>query len=186
MKLSQWAKQNSVSYRTAWNHFKAGKIQGAYQLSSGTVVVPDDALKEEFTVVYTRVSSSKNKENLKKQSERLVDFCLANGWEVNLIIKEIGSGLNDNRRQLLKILEDGEATRIVVEHKDRLTRFGFRYIEVLCKHINCKLVVVNQAENNEEDLVQDFVSIIKSFCAKIYGQRRGRRKTEKIIEELQK
>ena len=72
----------------------------------------------------------------------------------------------------------------IVEHQDRLTRFGFNYIKLLCEHIGCEIIVVNQAENETQDLMQDFISIITSFCARICGQRRCKRKTEKIIEEL--
>jgi putative resolvase len=72
----------------------------------------------------------------------------------------------------------------VVEHKDRLTRFGFNYIEQLLKMQSRRIEVINQAENGKEDLVQDFVSIVTSFCARLYGQRRSKGKTERIIAEL--
>ena len=186
MKLSEWAKKNSITYRTAWSHYKNGLIPGAYQLPTGTVVVPEESVtqKNEFVVTYARVSSSENKENLESQSKRLIDFCNANGWKTHANIKEIGSGLNDNRKKLISVLEDGKATKLVVEHKDRLTRFGFNYINILCKHIGCDLVVINESQTDQEDLVQDFISVITSFCARIYGQRRSKRKTEQIINKL--
>ena len=83
---------------------------------------------------------------------------------------------------MLKLLKDEKVTRIVVEHKDRLTRFGFNYITLL----PIEIVVVNEIETDKEDLIQDFVSLITSFCARLYGQRRCKRKTEKLIKELQK
>ena len=73
---------------------------------------------------------------------------------------------------------------LLVEHKDRLTRFGFNYIDILLKTHNKKLEVINLADNDKEDLIQDFTSIITSFCARIYGQRRSKRKTEQLIKEL--
>lgn len=187
MKLSEYAKQKGICYRSAWNHFKKGMIPQAYQLETGTVVIPEvyKKDKEEFVVTYARVSSSESKDNLKNQSERLIDYCNAKGWSVGLEVKEIGSGLNDNRQKLLAVLEKGLATKLVVEHKDRLSRFGVNYIKVLCKHIQCALVIVNNTETEKEDLIQDFVSVITSFCARIYGQRRSRRKTEQLIKELQ-
>ena len=103
----------------------------------------------------------------------------------NLNIKEIGSGLNDKRKKLEDILRKHKPTRLVVEHKDRLCRFGFNYIKILCEHIDCELVVINESESEKEDLIQDFVSVITSFCARIYGQRRSKRKTEKLIRELE-
>ena len=71
-----------------------------------------------------------------------------------------------------------------MEHKDRLTRFGFKYIEQLMEMQDRKIEVINNVEDDKDDLIQDFVSIITSFCARIYGQRRNKRKTEKLIKEL--
>ena len=187
MKLIDWSKKQGICYRSAWNYFHAGQIAGAFRLPSGAIIVPDDKVKSraEFVVTYARVSSSENKDNLQSQSERLISFCNAKGWQTNLNIKEVGSGLNENRKKLEKVLREGRATKIVVEHKDRLCRFGFTYINLLCKHIGCELVVVNEVISEKEDLIQDFVSVITSFCARIYGQRRCKRKTEKIIKDLE-
>ena len=77
-------------------------------------------------------------------------------------------------------------TLIVVEHKDRLARFGLNYIEKLLNIEGRKIEVVNNTSNDKEDLVQDFVSIITSFTARLYGKRRSKRNTEKLIEDLNK
>ena len=188
-KLSDYAKEHNVTYRTAFNHFHKGLISGAYQLPSGTIVIPDHAkqtlLKStDYIVTYARVSSSENKDNLATQSKRLIDYCNAKGWITQENITEVGSGVNDNRSKLLKIFTDKKATKLIVEHKDRLTRFGFNFIELLCKQNNCEIIILNNVEE-KENIIQDFVSIITSFCAKIYGQRRSKRNTEKLIKELQ-
>ena len=166
--------------------FKAGNIPGAYKLATGTIVVPEAVVtnKPPLVVTYARVSSAENKDNLRAQSARLVAFCNAKGWQTHQNIQEVGSGLNDKRPKLLKVLSDGLATKLVVEHKDRLARFGVRYVEALCKHVGCELVVINEAETDEADLVQDFTSIITSFCARVYGLRRSKRKTEQLIAAL--
>lgn len=183
MKLSTWAKQHYYTYRTAWQHFKDGKIEGAYKTKTGTIVVPDPVVViKPYTVVYVRVSSSENKSNLESQAKRMTDFCIANGWVVDEVIKECASGLNDTRPKLEKILTERKATRLVVEHKDRLTRFGFNYIKVLFN--TCEIIVVNNTENSEADLMSDFVAVITSFCARLYGKRRTKRATEKLISEL--
>lgn len=186
-KLSQYAKENKVTYRTAWNHFKKGLIDGAYQLPTGTVVIPDSfkSKDKDYIVTYARVSSSENKSNLKLQSKRLIDYCNAKGWIVNEKIEEIGSGVNDKRKKLLNLLKQKYVTKLVVEHKDRLTRFGFEYIKAICELTNCEIIILNQSEDEKENIIEDFVSIITSFCAKVYGQRRSKRKTEKLILELQ-
>ena len=102
------------------------------------------------------------------------------------MITEFGSGLNDKRPKLEKLLLDETITKIVVEHKDRLTRFGFNYIEKLLSRSGIELEVVNNVEGEKEDLIRDFVSVITSFSARIYGQRRSKRKTERLIAELEK
>jgi predicted site-specific integrase-resolvase len=136
--------------------------------------------------IYTRVSAAENRENLESQAKRLQDYCAAKGYSIAIVVKEIGSGVNDTRPKLLKLLNDPTVTLIVVEHKDRLTRFGYNYIEQLLKMQNRRVEVINLAENGKEDLIQDFVSIVTSFCARLYGQRRSKRKTERIIAELTK
>ena len=185
MKLSVWAKKQGLHYMTAYRAFKEGRLNGAYQLSTGTIIVPDKVVQEEkqdYVVVYARVSSSMNKSNLESQAERLISFCNAKGWIVKEVIKECGSGLNDSRPKLIKMLSERKATKIVIEHKDRLTRFGFNYIKTLLT--DCEIICLNEASEKDEELIQDFTSIITSFCARIYGYRRSKRKTEKLIEEL--
>lgn len=186
MKLSKWAKIQGISYQTAWNMFNAGKLANAYQLPTGTIIIDDNKQVQEFkTVIYARVSSSENKNNLESQAQRLIDYCNAKGWGVDKIVKEIGSGLNDNRKQLANILNDLSLNRIVVEHKDRFSRFGLNYIELLLKMQNRELIIVNKVNDDKEDLMQDFVSIITSFTARLYGLRRSKRRTEQLIKELQ-
>lgn len=188
MKLSQYAKQQGVSYRTALRWFKAGTING-YQAPSGTIIVATNeqpTLQAQKVAIYARVSSTENKSNLESQAERLVAYCTAKGHQIAKVVKEIGSGVNDSRPKFLSLLEDQSISLIVVEHKDRGTRFGFRYIETLLKASGREIEVVNQAENGTEDLLADLISIIYSFCARLYGQRRAKRKTEKIVAELEK
>lgn len=184
MKLSEYAKKNSISYRTAFRHWKAGLIRGR-QLETGTIVVDeisDDAMKSDLDyVIYCRVSSSDQKEDLARQKQRLEDFCAAKGFVVKKVYAEIASGVNDKRAMLMNALDSG--SNIVVEHKDRLTRFGFNYISKLLSMQGRKIIVINES-TADNDIIQDFISIITSFCARIYGQRRKNRKTEELIKEL--
>lgn len=185
MKLSTYAKLNSCTYRTAWNRYKSGKLKCRIDDTGHIVVLDKNSQKPDHIVTYARVSSSEDKSNLIKQSKRLVEYCNANGWKTHENILEIGSGLNDNRKKLLKIFSQGLATRLIVEHKDRLARFGVSYINEICKNIGCELHIINKQENDRDDLMQDFVSIITSFCARLYGLRRSRRKTESLIKSLE-
>jgi putative resolvase len=187
MKLSQYAKQQGISYATALRWWHQGGIRG-YQAPSGTIIVEVEAkpqAKEERVVIYARVSSPEHRENLERQVERLTHYCTTRGYQVAQVVKEIASGVNDSRPKLLALLKDQQATRIVVEHKDRLTRFGFRYLETLLDIQGRTIEVVNVAENDQEDLIADLVAIVYSFTARLYGQRRAKRKTERIVRELQ-
>jgi predicted site-specific integrase-resolvase len=183
VELSTWAKNNGLTYRGAYGLFKTGKLSNAYQLESGTILIKEiqKEQKPEYVVVYSRVSSSQNKTNLDSQAKRVSQFCNAKGWVVSEVVKECASGLNDNRPKLQKILTNPKVTKIVVEHKDRLTRFGFNYIKLLFQG---DLIVINEVSENEQDLMQDFVSLVTSFCARLYGKRRSKRKTETLIKQL--
>ena len=186
IKLSEYARKNSFTYKTAYCHWKDGIINGK-QLKTGTILINDESTfddKDIKVAIYSRVSSSENKDNLEKQNERLRSYANAKGYKIYKEVKEIGSGLSDNRKKLYDLLNDNEIDIIIIEHKDRFSRFGLNYIKLLLEKQNRKLEIINEANNDREDLMQDFVSIITSFCARLYGQRRNKRKTEKLIEEL--
>lgn len=188
MKLSHYAKQQGISYRTALRWWQAGLIKG-YQAPTGTIIVAEEPPKEAHTIsrvaIYARVSSHEHRANLERQVERLEDYCASRGYQVAQVVKEIASGVNDARPKLLALLQDPTITRIVVEHKDRLTLFGFRYLETLLELAERHIEVVNLAENDREDLLADLVSIVYSFAARLYGQRRAKRQTEAIVKQLQ-
>ena len=189
MKLSEYARRVGVNYKTAWRWWHAGTLD-AYQTASGTVIVREPAEMTsrlpayQHVAIYARVSEAEDRPNLESQAARLVAYCAAKGYQVHQVVKEIGSGVNDSRPKFLKLLSDPTVEKLVVEHKDRATRFGFRYIETLLEQQGRHIEVVNLAENGREDLLADLVAIIYSFCARLYGQRRAKRKTETIVKEL--
>jgi putative resolvase len=188
MKLKDYARQQGISYRTAWRWWKAGKLPG-HQMDTGTILIetepPAASHVSQRAAIYARVSSAENKSNLDSQAERLAAYCTARGYQVAKVVKEVGSGVNDARPKLLALLEDQSIGLIIVEHKDRLTRFGFRYLDTLLKSQGRALEVVNQAENGAEDLLADLTAIVYSFCARLYGQRRAKRTTERVVAELE-
>lgn len=191
MKLSSYAKKLGIHYNTAYRMFKRGQIAG-YQLPTGTVIIAEPveqtgarSAKQQVVAVYARVSSSENKKNLDTQAERLISWCNAQGWGVSKVVKECGSAINDQRPKFLALLANREISKIVVEQKDRASRFGVAYIQTLLAMQDRELVIVNTADTEESELMGDFVAIITSFAARLYGRRRAKRKTQQVLAALQ-
>lgn len=185
LKISEYAKRFNCCNRTVWNRIYAKKVN-ARKTEHGWRIFLDDGIVEPHYAVYARVLSAENKDNLERQKQRLLDFCATKGWKVDKAVAEVGSGLNDERKKLARLLADESITHIVVEHKDRFSRFGFRYVEQLLKQQNRCIVVINEQDNERDELMEDFVSIITSFTARLYGRRHSKRRTEKLIAELKK
>lgn len=185
-KLSDYAKKFNVTYRTAWNRYKNGKIKDAFIDESGHVLIPLHSVEKNNKVaLYSRVSNSDRKDNLERQSERLYNYAVNNGYTVVENVSEIGSGLNDGRKKLVKLLKGNNWDILIVENKDRLTRFGFNYIETLLNTKGKEIIVINKVDDDKTDLIQDLVSIIYSFSARMYGLRKKKNKQE-IIDFLEK
>ena len=183
-KISEYAKIHNVTQRTVWNWIKNKQLNIEYTPTGRVRIIIDNPNEEKTIAIYTRVSSSENKDNLDRQADRLIAYCNAKGYKVSKIVKEIGSWINDKRPKLEQLLIDNSIDIIVVEHKDRLCRFGINYIEKLLSLQGRKIEIVNPVVDDKEDLVQDFISIITSFCSRIYGLRRTKRNTEKLIRDL--
>jgi resolvase domain protein len=189
IKLSKYAKDHSITYGTALRHYHKGILKGYQDETTKTIYIEEETkniVNTNRVVLYSRVSSSENRKNAEKQLERLRMYSLAKGYTIVEEIIEVASSLNDKRPKLEKILKKDNYDILLVEQKDRLTRFGFNYIEVLLEKSQQRVEVINYIQEEKEDLINDLVSIITSFCARIYGQRRTKRKTEDLIKELKK
>lgn len=188
MKLSDYAKKYSVTYRTAWNRFKAGKIPGAYLDETNHVVI-DETKSIDYSkcAIYCRVSTNKQKQDLENQLTRVKNYAISNGYTIEKAIKEIASGVNDSRKKLTNLLQDDSWNTLIVEHQDRLTRFGFNYIKILLENNYKKIIVINKTEDEKHDLMSDMVSVLYSFAARMYSKRKiSKQKIEKTIKELNK
>jgi len=186
MKLSQYAKQTGISYKTAWRWYKAGTLD-AYKTATGTVIVRGTSDPKPVTgriVLYARVSSMGQKEDLERQVARLKDYAAAKGYQVAKEVTEIASGLNETRPKLEKLLADTSIGTIVVENRERLTRFGSHYIETLLEAQGRHLEMLFQSDTSDE-LVDDFVSVITSMTARIYGRRHSKQRAEKIKQYVE-
>ncbi|MEM3512002.1 MAG: IS607 family transposase [Candidatus Jordarchaeales archaeon] len=147
------------------------------------IVKPDTSKK---AVIYARVSShdQKQKGDLEGQKQSLLSYARSKGYEVVAVLEDVASGLNENRKSLNKIfdmVEKGEVGAVIVAFKDRLTRFGFKYLERYFASHNVKIEVVNEEPKDaHQELVEDLVALVSSFAGKLYGLRSH--KYEKVVE----
>ena len=157
MKLSTWAKKQGISYRTAWRWFKEGKLPvAAEQTKTGTILIKDEIPEINHVAIYARVSSADQKKDLERQIARLVLFANANGWVVAHTITEIGSGLNGHRPKLIKLLTNSNIKIILVEHRDRLMRFGAEYVEAGLAAEGRRLIVADPSELKDDSYPNNF------------------------------
>ncbi|MHB8323072.1 MAG: IS607 family transposase [Candidatus Dormibacteria bacterium] len=183
MRLSEWAKLEGVHYQTAWRWFRDGQLPvPAVRTPSGTILVgvPPAGAAPERAVVYARVSSHDQRGDLDRQVARLTEWATAHGMAISEVVTEVGSGMNGKRRKLARLLSDAGASTIVVEHQDRLARFGVEHLEAALLAQGRRVVVVDQGEV-EDDLVRDMTEVLTSFCARLYGRRGARNRAVKAL-----
>jgi putative resolvase len=182
MKLSEWARLKGISYKTAYRLVRSSRFPGRVErLPTGTIIVSDELPQDcQSVVLYARVSAQDQKQDAVRQMRRIRDFCSSRGWTISKEVVEIGSGLNGHRKKLLSLLSDKSVRTIVVEHKDRLARFGFEMVEASMMASNRSIVVLNDSEF-KDDLVQDFVDVVTSMCARIYGRRSAKNRANNAI-----
>jgi len=143
----------------------------------------------DLVVTYSRVSSheQKQKGDLDRQSQRLSEYCAKKKFNVGFIIKDVGSGLSDTRNGFIKLTNlviDKKVTKVIIEHKDRLTRFQYNFIERMFSSYGIEIIHIEKNDVSEqEDLVTDLVSLMASFSGKMYGRRSAeRRKKNKDVK----
>lgn len=187
--LSKASKILGVTTKTLRNWDDAGKIKTTRTSGNHRRVSMDEIRRLQGTtqsptqiktIAYCRCSTLKQKDNLDRQVGRVLEHCYTNKWDVELY-KDIGSGLNENRREFKKLLKrvaDDDVARVVVEYKDRIARYGFETFVVMCKNFNVEVVVLEEKEEQsfEEEMVDDIISLITSYSARIYGRRGGKNK----------
>lgn len=179
MKLSEYAKQVGVTYKTAYQWWRAGQLD-AYQLPTGTIIVREPKTTAAgAAALYARVSSADQKADVTRQMQRLRDYAAARGYQVVAEVTEIASGLNDERPKLKKLLTDARVGVLVVEHRDRLTRFGYSYIATLLEHQGRRVEAIFPTDTGD-GLVDDFVAVITRMAARLYGRRNARRRAAQI------
>ncbi len=180
-----WAKENGVSYRAALNWFHAGTLPvPARQLATGTIPVDPPVRETGVVVAYCRVSSHDQKADLERQAGRVLTMCSERGIRIDRTVTEIGSGLNGRRTKLRKLLSDPKVCTIVVEHRDRLARFGVEYLEAALSAHGRTVVVLDAAEL-PDDLARDLTEVLTSLCARLYGRRSASRRAAAAVVAIE-
>jgi DNA binding domain, excisionase family len=199
-KTGELAKMIGKQTRTVQSYCIKGDINSIIIPSGKRIISRDEVIKylrssnllyeddNKIDLIYARVSTNeqKNRGDLDRQIDYIIREIIAKNPKNLKVFSEVGSGLNDNRKELKKLLDmvmNDEIDRIFILYKDRLTRFGFNYLEQICNKFGTKIIVISeeiQEKSIQEELAEDIISIIHSFSGKLYGMR------NKIKEKLDK
>ena len=177
-----------ISSATLWRRVHVGTVK-TKELYGTTYYLDEDPSSEaSMNVIYCRVSNTKQQADLKRQETILREYCVSNGIIPDKVISDIASGMNENRKglqELIGLVKDGKVKTVYVSYKDRLTRFGFDYFVYLFNLFGTEIKVVNltSEEDFQQELTQDFISILNHFSMKLYSNRR--KELKKLKSEME-
>ena len=203
--LREACRRLGIHFVTLKRWIYSGKIR-AVKTPTGRWMIPESEIegiiggkgevKEVRAVIYARVSSSDQKSDLERQVEYLTQYCTAKGYRVVDVLSDIASGLKANRRGLMKLFNyvvNKQVDVVVITYKDRLTRFGFEYLEFFFKQYGVRIEAVYGEEPKDayQELVEDLLAIVTFFAGKLYGVRSHKKKRlvegfKKLLEEVEK
>ena len=177
-----------ISSATLWRRVHVGTVK-TKELYGTTYYLDEDPSSEtSMNIIYCRVSNTKQQADLKRQETILREYCVSNGIIPDKVISDIASGMNENRKglqELIGLVKDGKVKTVYVSYKDRLTRFGFDYFVYLFNLFGTEIKVVNltSEEDFQQELTQDFISILNHFSMKLYSNRR--KELKKLKSEME-
>ena len=189
MLVKEWARLEGLHPQTVWKWCRQGTMPvPVEQTPTGMWLIHDPKYETASqpnpagsrTVCYARVSSGGRKGDLQRQADRLKAFAVGMGVEHPEIVTETGSGVNENRRKLNRLLADPTVGTLIVERRDRLARMNAGLVESALKAQGRRIIVVDDTEP-DDDLVRDMTEVLTSFCARLYGRRAARHKTEAAL-----
>lgn len=190
MQVREWAKREHLSPYTVWKWCREGTMPvPVEQTPTGMWLIHDPKYEVTptaaagRTVCYTRVSSSAQKTDLQRQGDRLKAFAFNMGVDAPEVVTEVGSGMDDKRRKLNKLLADPTVTTIIVEHRGRLACMNVGLVESALKAQGRRILVVDDTEL-DDDLGQDMTEVLTSFCARLYDRKSAKRRVQQALEAL--
>lgn len=197
---NEFASLIGVSVKTLQRWDQSGKLKAFWTPSGRRYYTYEQYLTyegitfddERENVIYARVSTKNQKDDLQNQTEFLKQFCNAKGMIIDRCIQDFGSGLNYNRKAWNRLLDDvmeRKIKTIIISNKDRFIRFGFDWFERFCNKFGTKILVVNnESLSPNEELVQDIISILHVFSCRLYGLRKYKAKIkgdEEVVKGIQ-
>ena len=189
MRITEASEYLGVSINTLKHMADSGQIK-CYKTNGGHRRFKREVLDEftgverkkaydKVTMIYARCSTQKQKENLERQKQRLIEHAQDKQYTYE-IIEELSSGINEKRKglhKLVRLIFEGRVERILIEYKDRLARFGYEYLWLICKYSGVEIEIINDREKKyEEELAEDIMKILTCYSARYYGARGGRKK----------
>ena len=180
--LGRWARRCGISYRTAWRWFHDHRLPQdvvGEQTPTGTILIwdgriPRSPVEEKETVIYARTNPRQDQSAMHEQIEACRSFCLARGWIVTKVVREVAPGLGPQRIKLARLIQQG-TPRLVIAAPSVLSRFDFRFYEALWQRMESELIVVNRSEEiaGEGGALEDLTDAINIICHRHYGPKRG-------------
>lgn len=189
MLVREWARREGLHPQTVWKWCREGTMPvPVEQTPTGAWLIHDPKYETAptitgRTVCYARVSSNDQKTDLQRQGDRLKAFAFNMGVDAPEVVTEVGSGMNDKRRKLNKLLADPTVTTIIVEHRDRLARMDVGLVESALEASGRRLIVIDDTELYD-DLVQDMTEVLTSFCARLYDHKSAKHRAQQALEAL--
>ena len=189
MLVKEWARLEGLHPQTVWKWCRQGTMPvPVEQTPTGMWLIHDPKYETASqpspagsrTVCYARVSGGGRKGDLQRQADRLKAFAVGMGVEHPEIVTETGSGMDDKRRKLNRLLSDPTVGTLVVERRDRFARMNMGLVESALKAQGRRIIVVDDTEP-DDDLVRDMTEALTSFCARLYGRRAAKRKTDAAL-----
>ena len=190
MQVREWAKREHLSPYTVWKWCREGTMPvPVEQTPTGMWLIHDPKYEAASTTItgrtvcYARVSSNDQKSDLQRQGDRLKAFAFSMGVDAPEVVTEVGSGVDDKRRKLNKLLADPTVTAIIVEHRDRLTRMNVGLVESALEASGRRLIIVDDTER-DDDLLQDMTEVLTLFCARLYDHKSAKHRAQQALEAL--
>ncbi len=187
IRLTDWGRQYGLDPQSTWRMLKEDRLPPALKVEKvgriWYVMLPDEE-PILLTVGYARVSSHEQKSQLELQANRLWAYAGQNSITLDRVVSEVASGLNDRRPKLRRLLADNHVGTVLVEHRDRLARFGVGMVEAMLQARGGSLVVIDN-EEVDDDLVRDMTEILTCFCARLYGRRSAASRARRAVSVVQ-